>query len=439
MRVVVLCLLLAATLSLPVLAQKYDAAIFTHNGPIALYDSVAGKVTSLIPQARLQPSRGAMFGLNGRIYQGEWTTNGIDVWDPQVGWVAGLQVADSTNYIMGAPYQPCPNYDNLGGFGIFCVDGNPSAVGLTDKSTFLVDYSALTPTFRADGKFPATTEIPMSDMYPNLFATQPGEEFIGIGFPTDQKVDIYPLAGAGPYPAAITPINLVTMPLPAQYDATWAEDGNLYVISNNALMAVDIRTRTVTTLQLTGLPTGYAAIWCAPWEQPGMKAWICSDTDDTIYTVDLMALPPIPVTKTVKIGPSAYDVNTGRHAEENQLLSWIDISKKGRVFHAEFNPNYGGNANVYAVLVPSMTGLSNRMILLGSLEIYLQLDQASFLALSGLLYPNFKNLKTNGQVDFAFNYLGLPLGVRTYWQCVLFDSKSNQFLDATNIINVEIH
>ena len=57
------------------------------------------------------------------------------------------------------------------------------------------------------------------------------------------------------------------MPLPAQYDATWCEDGNIYVTANNAVMVVDIRTRTVTTLQITGLPTGYAAIWCAPWEQ----------------------------------------------------------------------------------------------------------------------------------------------------------------------------
>jgi len=385
-----------------------------------------------------QATRGSCFGPFGRIYYSAWTSNGIDVLDPVTGtWIKALQVTDSSNAIMGAPYQPVPFYDNVGGFGLFCIDGNSVTTPANHRNTFIVDYSTTTPTFRADGYFP-NTAVPMSDLYPNLFATGPGEDFVSVGFYTsDQTVALYPLA-VNP-PSVIAPKTLVTLPYPSRYDATWCEDGNLYVPSddtqNNMVMqVVDIRAKKVTTVPIQGLPAtvGYAAIWAAPWEQPGMKGWICSDTDDTIYTVDLFARPMV-VTSVVALG-QAVSVNTGRHAEECQLASWLEKQPGARTFFANFGPAFGGKV---CVLVPSLSGIRKVPFQVGGLELHLQLDTATLLGLQGLLpYPNTIVLATNGQGSFLWRGFGAKLGIRSYWQALVIDQGG--FVEASNLINVEI-
>ena len=428
------CLLAVGLSSL--LAAQYDAAVFGSASYVVLFNSQAGKTTTIIAQSQVQSLRGGMFGPTGLIYTSSWTSNGIEVLDPQTGaWIAGLAALDSTNTIMGAPYQPAVNYDNLGAFGLFCVDGNsPNPASTLIRNTFVVDYSTSRPTFALDGIFSNTNNTPMSDMFPNPF----GAGWVGIGFSTDQKIDLYPRA-ATPN-TSITLTNLLTMPLPAQYDATFCEDGNFWVLASNNLMICDLRKQTASTIALQGVPAGYGGIWCAPWEQPGMKAWIACDLDDTIYAVDLLA-SPIVATSLVKFPFPAplphtdWAFNTGRSAEECQLCSWkVDLNGK-RNFHV----NFGGKALGQAcVLVPSLVGLSRNPLMMSGLEIYLGVDTASILALQGFLpYVSVRYLGTSGEVDFVWNGFGKELGIRTYWQALTFTSNG-KVTDASNIINVGI-
>jgi len=437
------CILFLACLgcALPAQGPVFDAIIPAHAGSVFFFDSASGKITTAIPQATSQSARGACFGPTGLIYASAWTTNGIDVLDPTTGaWINSMQVTDPTNAIMGAPYQPCPNYDNVGGFGLMCVDGNapPSPPApASHRNTFIVDYAGTKPTFRADGYFP-NTKVPMSDFYPNLLANGPGEEFVGVGFYTsDQTVSLYPLAQNPP--SVITPKVVATLPYPSRYDATWCEDGNLYIVSDDTqngmvMQIADIRTQKVTTVAIQGLPStaAYAAVWAAPWEQPGMKGWICSDQDDNIYSVDLFARPMV-VTKVVALG-QAVSVNTGRHAEECQLCSWRESQPGARTFVANFGGSHGGKL---CVLAPSISGILKFPFQVGGLELHLKLDTATLLGLQGLLpYPNAVFLATNGQASFLWRGFGVQLGIRSYWQAVVIDTTG--IVEASNIINVEI-
>jgi len=415
-------------------SAQFDAAILCHSGPVILFDTATSKATSIIPQALAQASRGGMFGPRGYIYTSNWTDNGIGVLDPVQGtWIAGLLTKDPSNFVMGAPYQPCPNYDNLGGFGILCVDGNPAPTSLNppanSRNTFVVDYSTPTPTFRVDGFF-LNTDLPMTDMVPNPH----GAGFIGVGFgATDHKVDHYPLAS--PPLSTLTLTNLCNFPMDAMYDATVGEDGNYYVVAQNLMMICDTRAKTVTTVTMTGLPAGYCGIWAEPWEKPGMKAFIVSDVDDSVYSVDLLAAP-MAVTSVVKLpNAGSYNINTARSAEECQLCSWKSDKKGKRNFHVNFGPNALGQV---CVLVPSLLGLNRNPLILSGLEIYLAIDDASRLGLQGFLpYPSSVFLGTSGEADILWNGFGTELGIQSYWQAVTFN-KQGKFTDVSNIINVSL-
>ena len=77
-------------------------------------------------------SRGHCMGHDGKVYRSAWTLNGIVVndWNITTPTVTNL-VNDTTNYIMGAAYQPVLDFNNSGGPGIVCVDGNPAPVPAT--------------------------------------------------------------------------------------------------------------------------------------------------------------------------------------------------------------------------------------------------------------------------------------------------------------------
>ena len=426
-----LCLI---TLVLGGLAAAQFDGMITGSSPVVLFDSTTSKVASLIPMARVQAGRGAMFGPDGYIYHSAWSTNGIDVLDPVTGkWTTWLQVTDSTNYVMGAPYQPCPNYDNMGGFGILCVDGNPAPTSLnppaSSRNTFLVDYSGATPTIKpsyaVDGFFP-NTNIPMSDMIPNPH----GAGFLAAGFSTDLKVDIYPLA-TNP-PSAITLQNVVTLPAAPMYDATLGEDGKYYVLATGQVFIVDVLNKTVQTVKLSGIPTGatYGALWAADMEQPGMKGFAAFDIDDNIYSLDLLAAPMV-VTKVTTIGV-AMGVNTGRSAGECDLCSWL-VDKKGkRNFHINFGPAAGGQI---AYLAPSITGYNRNPLVINNLEIHLAIDMITQFGLAGVLpYIPVATLDGSGQADIVWNGVGSVLGIRGYWQAVAL--KGATLMEVSNIINV---
>jgi hypothetical protein len=416
-------------------SAQFDSMITGSSNPVVLFDSSAGKVVSLIPQARTQSARGAMFGPDGFIYMSAWTTNGIDVLNPAIGqWITWMQVTDPTNYVMGCPYQPCPNYDNVGGFGIFCVDGYPAPATLNPPAnsvnTFLVDYSGVTTTVKAsvsvDGFFPRTN-FPMSDMIPNPH----GAGFLAAGFSTsDLKVDIYPLATNPPAPITLT--NVATLPTGPMYDATLCEDGKYYVLGSGQVFIVDTQAKSYTSVDLAGFPTGatYGAIWAADWEQPGMKGHIAFDINDKIYSVDLLAAPMV-VTQVTTLGRT-FSVNTGRSAGECQLCSWLIDNNGKRNFHLNFGPAAG---SMTAYLAPSITGYNPNPLIINTLEIHLAIDPISLFGLAGYLpYVPVTVLNGSGESDIAWNGVGFPLNLRAYWQAVVFSGST--LVEVSNIINV---
>jgi len=429
----ILCLMVIGLGGMVSAQVNFDAAIFNHAGPVLLFDTGAGKVTSIIPQAASQAARGGCFGPTGYIYLSAWTTNGIDVLDPTMGqWIPGLQVKDSSNLVMGAPYTPCPNYENLGGFGLMCVDGNPAPTSLNppanSRNTFVVDYSVSPPAFRTDGFFP-NTNLPMSDWYPNPH----GSGFIGVGFATnDLKIDQYPIAN--PPLSSITLTNLCTSSLPIQYDATIGEDGLVYAMSNGFMLKCDTVNNTVLTIKTSVMPaSGYCGMWAEPWELPGMAAYVAHDTDDTVYKVDLLADPMVAVS-VVKL-PAAYSINSARDAQECQLCSWRADTSGKRNFHV----NFGGNAlGQWCTLAPSLSGLTRNPLNLNGLDIHLGIDTATILALSGFLpYTHTVRLGTAGDVDILWNGFGSVLGISCYWQAVTY-TNIGVVTDVSNVINVEL-
>jgi len=395
-----------------------------------LFDSFTGKVTSVIPQPVLQQTRGGCFGPYGMIYESAWLSNGIDVFDPVLGqWIPALQVKDPTNNEMGAPYTPCPNYDNLNGFGLFCVDGNPPPTSLNPpantRNTFLVDYSTPTPTHRVDGIF-SNTYTSMSDTIPNPH----GAGWIGVGFAaTDQKVALYPLAN--PPLSNINVTTVCTLPFTSEYDATVVEDGKIYTLSNGFMLIIDVVAGKASTMVVSGLAGGSCALWADAWEKPGMDAYAALAGTGTIHKLDLTT-DPIVTTKILAL-PQTYSINTGRHAEECQLCSWKASTTGKRNFHV----NFGGKAlGQWCVLVPSLTGLTKMPLKVNGLQIHLALDNASFLALQGFLpYTLMSLLGTSGDVDILWNGFGSELGIRSYWQAVTF-TQAGIFTDVSNVINV---
>jgi hypothetical protein len=442
MRTTMVCLGLLCLCSLAAAqAPKHDAAIFGTSTPLILIDTKSSTplVTSLIPTVpSLYVSRGLMFGPFDDIYVSDWTGNGIQAYDLALGaWDPAKQVTDSTNLLMGAPYQPCPDYENVGGFGLYCVDGNPPPTSLNPpanhRNTFRVSYAGTKPQVVADGLFP-DTNVPMTDMYANLH----GAGFIGVGFATnDFKVDLYPRNSTM---TIFTPKTLVTLPQPSNFDATWGEDGLLYVFSYLAgnvpvMQKVDTQKGTSSTVAITGLPVGlYGALWADRWEEPGMAAYICSDVDDTIYQLDLLADPMV-CTKILPMG-TALAINTARNAEETQLCSWWIDTKGKRQFHVNFSRHASPGAA--SVLVPSTLGLARSPLVLNGNEIHLAIDPAVTIpALMGFLpYNNTVLLQTNGQGDHVWNGLGFILNVNAYWQAIAINQGKVE--DVSNVINVRL-
>lgn len=420
--------------------------ISCHARPIIYLDK-AGKFVTLFNQPIIQASRGGVHIQGYRWCQSAWTTNGIDVFDPYAkAWVANLQSADPTNFVLGAPYTPAVNYDNIGGVGLYVVDGNPPPSSLNppsgSRNTSTVDYSVTPlhggtakPNVVVNGFFP-NTNVPMSDFYADLFL--PGN-FIGVGFYTnDQKVDRYDILASPPGNLTLT--RVASLPAPSEYDAAWAEDGNLYILRAGGLMVLDPRTGTVTTTGLSPSPIPSQGTWgaiaVAPWEQPGMMAVIASDATDQTYLVDLLTgtVTSVQDLNTVT-GVSNFFINSARNTEESQLVSWQKADLKGnpvaRVFYLTFGTQA---AKKTAFLAPSLTGLASSPLQLGTLEIYLSIDVVTVMGLQGLLgYNPAVTLDSRGEGSVTLNYFGLPVGVNTWWQAVLSDLS-----DASNIIGVQV-
>jgi len=448
MKFLILGLSLAILVFAATLPAQYDAAIFSstgaspYSGYLALVNMARGTLTTVwtlpgMTSTTSQRTRGGVFGPDGLVYVGLWDHNGAGVVDPKTGaWIR--YVVDHCNCVLGAPYQPAPNHDNVGGFGLCCIDGNvppapaPQSPSTTLRNTALIDFGLGRYAF--DGWFP-NTETDMSDFYPNLF--KPGT-FVGIPYGTaDLTVTEYPLAPNPPQALALTTI--VAISSQCYYDACWAEDGFIYAWGGSTVgfHQIDVRGKSSTVIPVTGMTTTtYAAVWNEPWERPGMKAHILSRADSTAYTLDLLARP-IAAVKTTVLLPTAAGgaVNSAREAEEAQLSSWWTGAKPGeRDFHLNFGPAHGGET---AVLVPSRSGLARTPFVFGGLEIYLTLDTLTIVGFSGLLpYPPVAVLDSSGQADVIWKGFGARLGVTAYWQAVSL--KGAALTDASNLIHVNM-
>ena len=431
------------------LPAQYDAAIFSsiattnaHATYVSLIDMTTQTVTTIwkapgVAAGSSQRNRGGVFGPDGLIYVSLIDYNGLGALDPKTGAWPKF-VGDWRNDVMGFPYQPALNFDNVGGIGFCLIDGNqpPSPPApATSKNTVLVDFGANK--YTLDGWFP-NTEVDMSDFYPNLF--NPGT-FVGVCYyANDHTLTEYPLAMNPPQALSLSTLATLSSLHHAYYDACCTEDGKIYVWagSDSGIFQVDTRTNTSTLLPITGLAAGitYSCMWNEPWEKPGMKAYLLTRTDSTVYSIDLKARPLTAVaTKVILPAIQGSRVNTGREAEESQLTSWWTGATPGqRTFHLNFGAGHAGET---AILVPSATGLAASPMRLNGLEIHLALDSITMFALMNILpYPTMVTLDPGGQHDVIWRGFGSRLGVSAYWQALTL--KGSTFTDASNIIHVNL-
>jgi len=449
MKIIALATLCMVLLPGGALSAQYDAAIFSsisttnaHATYVTLVNTASRTLTTIwkapgIAAGSSQRNRGGMFGPDGLIYVSLIDYNGLGALDPVTGAWPRF-VGDFRNDVMGFPYQPALNFDNVGGIGFCLIDGNqpPSPPApAASKNTVLVDFA--TNRYTLDGWFP-NTEVDMSDFYPNLF--NPGE-FVGVCYyANDHTVSGYPLAQNPPEALSLTTLATVSSLHRVYYDSCWAEDGNLYLWagSDSGIFQVDIRTGASTLLPVTGLASGmtYGCMWNEPWEKSGMIAYVLPRTDQVVYSIDLAARP-LKAVATGLVIPATQGtrVNTGREAEESQLTSWWTGAGPGqRTFHLNFGQ---GHAGEIAILLPSATGLAANPLVLNGLEVYLAIDSISLSGLTNVLpYTPMVTLDTSGQFDVIWKGTGARLGVSAFWQAVTM--KGSTFTDASNIISVNL-
>jgi len=386
-----------------------------------------------------QQTRGLTIGPDGKFYWSWWTVNGIGVYDP-VGGSWTTLVADPTNQLMGAPYQPAVDNEAIGGPGLFCVDGNPAPTSVTTvtgfRNLFRVDVNAATAA--VDALF-ANTITPMADFYAN---PHKAGEYVGVGFSTsDQTVRAFVPQGG---PTTIVPGVIATLTQPCQYDALIHDDTHLYCWTSTAATSVassfvgfervDLLTGATTTIPVSGIThagVGYAACWNEPWELPGRKAYVFYDGTDALYSVDLSTNPTSAVAIAAGVVPAAT-YSTAREIEENQLTSYRVGT--GRVFHMNFGANGAGKNYI---LAPSLFGYGGPTVLPGGRELWLIPDGFTALAIGNVL-PGAPGqtvgiLDKTGQKDVKFD-LGVRVGVSARWVAVVLDS--GRIADVSNIVNL---
>ncbi len=428
--------LLACLILMPTLAQAQTALVGEYPD-VYVIDPIAG-TSKRIPLSPAQSSRGHTFGPDGKLYTSYWTTNGIGVLDlTTTTW--SVLVNDTTNRIMGAPYQPVFNCEAVGGPGIWCIDGNPIPTTITTlagRNTFLVDVNAKT--FAIDGWFESPTAaqvVPMSDSYTNPHVAG---EFLGVGFATsDLNITGHTIQGG---PTKYVPRKIATLKNPCFYDALIHEDAKLYCWCYTSTTptflgfeVVDLKAGTTTTIPVTGITgTGYAAVWNEPWEMKGKIAYIV--LNGICYSVDLTK-NPAPAT-AIKITPALLtgSYHTARENQETQLYSYTD-GKTGRTFHLNLGKAYAGKT---FILAPTLAGYAGPTTVGGS-EIAIATDWTTALAIFNVLPGAFGKtvgvLDANGEADVVFD-LGVKLNLDVLWIAGVQDN--NLIPDATNVVNVKM-
>jgi hypothetical protein len=383
-------------------------------------------------------SRGHVIGHDGRLYRSAWKINGIVVndWQSTTPTVANL-VFDTTNRVMGGPYQPVLDLNHKGGPGIACVDGNPAPAPAPNgfRNWFTVDINA--PSFAVDGYF-RTADVPMSDCFRNPFNSK---QFVTVGFSTtDPKVSTWELPGGS---SLFTASTVVSLSNPCQYDAMIHEDQKLYCwtsVANGPIgfQVVDLKTgfqafQSISNISHIG--AGYACVWNEPFEKPGRIAYVLQDSTtaavaEKLYRVDLLTGKATLI--PLKIPPGTY--STGRSIEESQLISWKDATKKTkRRFHINFGKVKSGDTYI---LFPTLAGYGPKVTIHGQ-ELYLIPDFASSLAASNKLGAKTVGVysSTSGQVDIDID-LGVELGADVVWAAARL--SAGKVVDISNYIIVRM-
>ncbi len=399
----------------------------TTTSPVYLVDPTLCRVSSCTIGS--ESSRGLTVGHDGGIYLSGWTTNGILRVDPNTCAVTTI-CTDTTNLVLGAPYDPVVNNEAVGGPGLWIVDGNappspPSPAG--QRNTAIVDIRGSACTM--DCWFP-NTQIPLSWCGRDPFNCG---QFIGVGFTTsDFNVTRYGLSG-GVLGSCVTS-TVCSMTEPAQYDAFLGQDCHVWVwnsspAGNVGFTRVDTRTGTCQTCSvgITHSGAGYAGVWVDPPERPGHTAYVAYD-DGMLYTIDLNTCTITTMCRSGIVAPT-----NANSVEENQLTSWLNAPGGTRTFHLNFGPVPAGTRYV---LVPSLTRTCRRPIMAGNLEIWFDPDANTLLGLQGLLpYQPFGSLPTTGERDVTWNlrHFG-ACGV--YW--IAGALGPNRLIDVSNVIKVTV-
>ncbi len=382
-------------------------------------------------------SRGHFMGHDGKVYRSAWTLNGIVVndWETTTPTVTNL-VNDTTNYIMGAPYQPVLDFNSSGGPGIVCVDGNPAPAPAPTghRNWFSVDINA--PSFATDGYF-LNSNVPMSDCYRNPHNSK---QIVTVGFATsDQKIDTWELPGAG---SLFTANTVLTLTNTCGYDACLHEDQKLYCWTSVAagpigFQVVDIKAKTQSFTAVTGmthLGSGYACVWNDPYEKAGRIAYVLQDSSsatvpELLYKVDLAT----GAATLIPLALPAGNYNTGRSIEDGQLTSWkVKNSATARNYHVNFGTVSVGD--VY-FLFPTVAGYSSTALVVDGQEIWLTPDFATVMAASNQLAAQTVGVftSTSGVVDVTVNLFS-TLNIDVVWCAARL--KQGKVVDVSNYIIV---
>jgi len=342
----VLVAVLATLVLLPGLVQAQPRlavkpGIVLGDGTLILVDPARKEVTSSFPFPTNQAARGVAAS-GGFAYVGMWTDNGIQRVDLNNGKWETI-VKDSTNQVLGAPYQPVIDNGAIGGPGLVVVDGNPPPAPFTGRNLATIDIRNRS--FALDSVFPSI-HLPMSDAFADPYIP---DEIIGVGFSTsDQNVISIPISRKA---QNVTPQVITRLKQPCLYDALIHENQKLYSWSSSpsfvGFECVDLdRLNSSQLIPVTGIThtgTGYGAWWNDPHENPGRKVFGVLDGNDTLYEVDLAQNPaPATAIKTTPGLPSST-YTTGRSIEEAELTSWR-LGPGSRNFHLDFGPAHGGRS-----------------------------------------------------------------------------------------------